>query len=311
MDRTDLAAAAGHPLSTYLVCGFLGAGKTTYILERLKDRSTRTAVLVNEFGTLGIDGQTIRTRGGIDVVEMAGGCICCSQRQGLVKSVTQIATEIKPDLLLIEPSGVAETSELLSALSDNELANIARCDGTITIIDATTFLDYCEPDSFGTFFLDQIVNADVILINKIDLVAQGTLDEIESRIKEINPGARVARTIHCRHGELPSRAGERSRCDSHRERMAFESMSLELHTVVSYERLERFLGRLASGDFGEILRVKGFVHVEGGEYVEVQATPAHFSIEAVQEPTPSRLVFVGRNLARSSLGRYFVLEETG
>ena len=82
-----------RPLSTCLVCGFLGAGKTTFILERLRDKSVRTVVLVNELGTLGIDGQTIRTKGGVDVVEMAGGCICCSQRQGLVKSVIEMLKE--------------------------------------------------------------------------------------------------------------------------------------------------------------------------------------------------------------------------
>ena len=144
--------------------------KTTYILERLRDKSARTAVLVNEFGTLGIDGETIRAAGGVSVVEMAGGCICCNQRQDMVKSIAEIARDIRPDVLLIEPSGVAETSELLNALSDSSLGGIVRCDGTITIIDATTFLDYSEPGSFGTFFLDQIENADVVLINKVDLV---------------------------------------------------------------------------------------------------------------------------------------------
>jgi G3E family GTPase len=293
------------PLSTYLVCGFLGAGKTTYILERLRDKSSRTAVLVNEFGTLGIDGQIIRTKGGVDVVEMAGGCICCSQRQGLVKSVTEIARDIRPDVLLIEPSGVAETSELLKALSDDSLGGIISCDATITIIDATTFLDYSAPDSFGTFFLDQVENADVVLINKIDLVDPGLLVEIEARIDKLNPGAIVVRTDHCRDSGTLPQTGRTRPIISHKKALEFDSVSFELQKPIPSGSLERFLCRLKEGAFGEILRAKGFVQIEGGACVEVQTTPAQVLIEPVECRTPPKMIFLGLGLKRSALEGYF------
>jgi G3E family GTPase len=287
------------------VCGFLGAGKTTYILERLRDKSARTAVLVNEFGALGIDGETIRAKGGISVVEMAGGCICCSQRQNLVKSIAEIARDIRPDLLLIEPSGVAETSELLNALSDGSLEGIIRCDGTIAIIDATTFLDYSEPGSFGTFFLDQIENADVVLINKIDLVEPGLLGEIEARINEANPGVVVVRTDHCRYDAALHRTGRKGPVIFHRNALEFDSLSLELQKPIPSESFERFLSDLKEGAFGEILRAKGFVQIEGGACVEVQVTSGQVSIEPAECRIQPKMVFIGRGLKRSSLESYF------
>ena len=295
----------GRLLSTYLVCGFLGAGKTTYILERLKDGSARTAVLVNEFSALGIDGQIIRTRGGMEVVEMAGGCICCSQKEDLVKQVALIAREIRPDVLLIEPSGVAETSELLKALSDEALAETIRCEATITIVDGSTFLDYSGSDSFGTFFLDQVEHADLVLINKIDLMAPDELGAVEARIKEINSRAIVVRTDHCRYDSVAIRKGDKGPIGPHRHVPGFDSLSLELQKPVPDDALERFLSLVNEGVFGEVLRVKGFVRREDGTFVEVQVTPAQASVKPAQWQGRPGLVFVGLGLDRLSLERYF------
>src|SRR6266567_3784969 len=182
-------SAVQGAIRTYLVSGFLGAGKTTFILEQLKNTGSRVAVLVNEFGELGIDGALIRSRSGFDVVEMPGGCICCSQRDGLAESIRRIAVEMEPELLLIEPSGIAEISEVLKVLAGPSLAGVIRLDAALTVIDAETFLEFSEPDGFGTFFLDQVVNADLILVNKIDLVAPAELAAIERRVEELRPGA--------------------------------------------------------------------------------------------------------------------------
>src|SRR5690606_25325624 len=130
----------------------------------LKSARGRAAVLVNEFGSLGIDGSLIRSAGGIDVVEMPGGCICCSQQAGLVESIATIREEIRPDLLLIEPSGVAEASEVLKVLAAPALAGVIRLDAVITVLDASTFFEFSDPEAFGSFFLDQITHADLLLV---------------------------------------------------------------------------------------------------------------------------------------------------
>jgi len=300
-----LEPAVGFPVSTYLVSGFLGAGKTTFILERLRDTGGRIAVLVNEFGTLGIDGQTIRTQGGMDVVEMAGGCICCSQRQDLIKTVAEIARDIRPDVIMIEPSGVAETSELLTALFDPSLAGIVRHDATIAIIDAITFLEYSEPGAFGTFFLDQVQSADIILINKIDLVEPGALTDIETRIAGINPRAAVLKTDHCRDTASHRVRGVNRPIPSRDTLPEFSALTLELRKPVAQASLQRFLSDLEAGTFGEIFRAKGFVPTEDGGCVEVQVTPGQVSTTPAQCGIPSKIIFIGRRLERSSLERYF------
>src|SRR6185369_7745825 len=136
-----MTGSQSKPIKTRLVGGFLGAGKTTFILEQLKSAGTRVAVLVNEFGKLGIDGALIRLQGGIEVIELPGGCICCSQKEGLLESVRSVARQVAPELLLIEPSGVAEISELLQLLSDPSLAGVIRLDTVITVLDCETFLE--------------------------------------------------------------------------------------------------------------------------------------------------------------------------
>jgi G3E family GTPase len=293
------------PIRTLVVGGFLGAGKTTFILEQLKTAGAKVAVLVNEFGRLGIDGDLIRLKGGSDVVEMPGGCICCSQKEGLLGSIRSIAGELRPELLLIEPSGVAEISELLQLLWDPSLEGVIRVDAVITVLDAETFLDFSEPEAFGLFFLDQVRCADLILANKADLVTPQVLKAIEERIAALNPRALLVRSEFCRMEE-PVPLGRREPVNSPNKRasLGIDCLSVIPDKPFSEERLADLVAGLTRGRFGRIMRGKGFIPVAGDGWMNLQMVAGNVTTEQLSATMAPRLTLIGFDLKAEELATF-------
>ena len=178
------------PFEVEIVVGFLGAGKTTFLQRKLKeaDPALKTVVLVNDFGALGLDGALLEGRGA-DVVELSNGCICCSLRSDLAAQLKQVVAEMKPDRVLIEPSGVADVASLLRALHTPEIAPLIKARRLYTVIDAGAFLaDYVRmPDYFDV----QTRLAPVFILNKTDLVSAGELAMVAETLRSQNPDALV------------------------------------------------------------------------------------------------------------------------
>jgi len=293
------------PIKTMLVGGFLGAGKTTFILEQLKTAGAKVAVLVNEFGQLGIDGALIRLKGGIDVVEMPGGCICCSQKQGLLESIRSIAGQIGPELLLIEPSGVAEISELLQVLADPSLEGLIRVDAVITVLDAQTFLEFSEPEAFGLFFLDQVRCADLVLVNRADLATPQVLEAIERRIAALNPLALMVRTEFCRMDEpVPHSEKQPLYLSQNRAPLGIDCLSVSPEKPFSEEGLADLLAELARGRFGRIIRGKGFIQVAGQGWINLQIVAGNVTTEPLSASMAARLTLIGFDLRAEELGTF-------
>jgi G3E family GTPase len=296
------------PIATLLVGGFLGSGKTTCILQQLQNAGGRVAVLVNEFGTLGIDGDLIRSKGGsdgLDVVELPGGCICCSQQLGFLESIRSIAEKFAPELLLIEPSGVAEMSELLQVLSDPALDGVIRLDAVITIVDAETFLEYSEPEAFGLFFLDQVQSAEIVLINKADLVPAEELAAIETRVALLNPSATVLRTEFCVLERSLPQCGTRPVPElHHRAPLNFDCLSIPLDRTLSETALASLLETIADGRFGRVLRGKGFLELAGKGWVNLQLVSGRVRMAALPAPQAPRLTLIGLELKARELNTF-------
>ena len=151
-----------------LLSGFLGAGKTT-LLKRIISWETdlsETAVLVNEFGDIGIDGSLLKNSGS-EVIEITSGCICCTLSADLKQSLTKIWNQFKPRRILIESSGVADPSSLTSILNQRDVSQCMELQKIITVLDA----DFWEArEAFGPLFYNQLKEAHLILLNKIDLI---------------------------------------------------------------------------------------------------------------------------------------------
>jgi len=297
-----------RPVKTHLVCGFLGAGKTTFILEQLKRSGANVAVLVNEFGKLGIDGELVRSRGGIDVVELPGGCICCSQKEGLAAGIRAIAENIRPELLLIEPSGIAEASEVLKVLTQVAQAGVIRLGAVITVVDAETFMGFSEPEAFGPFFLDQLANADIVVINKTDLVGEDELAAIDQRIGQISTGALVLKTEYCRVDEALPVERVKDEIVSHLNALPFDCISLLPPPDVPVEYMMEFFTQVTDGAFGRILRTKGFLSIKEQGCFIVQGTGRRITMEHTKCAVDPRLTLIGFDLDEARITGFFAAE---
>ncbi len=180
-----------------LLSGFLGSGKTTLLnhITATEKNMSGTVIIVNEFGRLGIDAALIKGPPGNDVVELTSGCICCTLALDLTKTLLDISRCFQPRLILIEASGVADPINICEVFKQSEIRKRMVLEKTITVLDADCWK---MRHLFGTLFVLQLETADVILVNKIDLLNANDIPRVLSEIQSDNPHARVLPTIYCR-----------------------------------------------------------------------------------------------------------------
>jgi G3E family GTPase len=175
-----------------IITGFLGSGKTTLLNHILQNQQgIKTAVLVNEFGEIGIDNDLIVATGE-DMVELNNGCICCTINEDLVNAVHKVlARSEQIDYLVVETTGVADPLPVALTFLGTELRDLTRLDSIITLVDAANFsIDLFNSEAAQS----QITYGDIILLNKTDLVDEADADLLEVRLRDMKEGARIIRT---------------------------------------------------------------------------------------------------------------------
>ncbi len=177
-----------------VLTGFLGAGKTTLLNHILTaQHGKRIAVIENEFGEVGVD-QDIVVRTEEEIFEMNNGCICCTVRGDLIRILGNLMKRRdKFDYILVETTGMADPGPVAQTFfMDDEIQRSTRLDGIVTVVDSKHVHQHWDSHEVQ----EQVAFADVILLNKLDLVAADEVDELEGRIRQMNPTARIERTTN-------------------------------------------------------------------------------------------------------------------
>ncbi len=291
-----------------LIAGFLGAGKTTLLRRILRwpGDLSRTAVLVNEFGRVGIDGELLQ---GFQtpVYELTNGCICCTMAGDMVKSVEEILLKYKPLHLFIEATGVADPLEIMLFLHGPVIEPRVKVPKVVTVLDG----DLWEGrEFFGPLFYNQIKGADLLLFNKIDLLPAENIPRYLEEVKELNPYCTVIPTEHCliepqvlwqpipalvRTGEI-ALAPLKGEKHGNAEELGYLAFAFEEEKPLREACFRQFMKSMPAG----LYRIKGYVLLEGrrffinhvGKKTEWLAQDTH---------GPTILAFVGWKIYESEI----------
>ena len=284
------------PIPVTLIGGYLGAGKTTLVNSLLRNAAgRRLAVLVNEFGSLPIDADLIVARED-NLISISGGCICCSFGSDLVAALIDIRTRGQPiDHLLIETSGVALPGSIVQSIA---LLPGLAIDGVIVLADAETVEERADDRYMGDTVRGQLAGADIVVLNKVDLVSLEHAAAIARWLAEIAPGARVVPAekadipVEIILGGPPDPRSMAHRPPPPRHRTAdYETLSLELDSPVDAEKLGRVLADPRLG----LLRAKGFLRGSDSAFVTLQVVGRRSQVEPAPSwiEGPGRLICIG------------------
>lgn len=306
-----------------LLTGFLGAGKTTLLNRILTEQhGEKIAVIVNEFGSIGIDDKLVKSNTD-GVVELENGCLCCSVKDGTLGTMLKLIEDRKEvqafDRLIIETTGLANPIPFVRAfLAKPELKKYYKLDGVVTVVDAAHIMQQLETMKEAR---DQIAIADVVLINKVDLVTDEQYEEVEQRLRSMNAHAAMHKTersnvdiksiLDVDAFDLDGFDLEVSHDHDHGGKDAdVQSIVLREDRALDMDKVARWIGETLMLNANDLLRYKGILSIAGrDDRLVFQGVHMHFENVGGEpwgdDERVSEVVLIGRNLDRELFERTF------
>jgi G3E family GTPase len=308
------------PIPVTILTGFLGSGKTTLINHILgSGHGLKVAVIVNDFGDISIDDKLVSRRAQ-NIVELANGCVCCSMQGDLLRAIRQVTDGSRNiDYILLETSGLSDPLPIAASILNNGPDNAVRLDGTVTLVDAMNFDDNLEHAEVA---FSQLVNTDLILINKIDLVEEHIPELIQQGIKKVN---RYARMLACVNGNvdpcllldvrlsglkqngdmIPATEDESPESGRHQGHglSEFDNISFESPKPFELEPFRAFIADIPEN----VYRGKGILNIAGDDFRRIFQLVGERCVVTRDRPwmpdeiRKTQLVLIGRRLGDTDL----------
>ncbi|ACV61291.1 cobalamin synthesis protein P47K [Desulfofarcimen acetoxidans DSM 771] len=324
----------GKKIPVTIISGFLGAGKTTLIQKLLEEcfQGERIFLLENEFGRVGIDGSLL-SQYKVEMREIYSGCICCSLKGDFTNALIDALDKVKPQRILIEPTGVGKLSEIISVLEQSIFQDKLAIDQIITVVDAQKSLSFLK--NFGEFFKDQVRRAKTLILSKTQKVAWQEVQTLIQELRILNSealcvttpwnqltgtqilskGTSLEKYLNLVNSPVSAKPTFRIKFGTqhrsghsgvaHTTKEAFQSWSWESPKVFKEAALEKLLSRLEKEtSFGTVIRAKGFVPGLNG-WLHFEYVSGDWNISTGSPQSIGRAVVIGQGLQEERLKHLF------
>lgn len=299
-----------------IVSGFLGAGKTTLIKEMANKTKRDFVVMENEYGDVDIDSNMLKDEG-MNIWELTEGCVCCTMKQDFATSILTIANSLDPEYLIVEPTGVAKLSNIISNIKQIEYDRIVLLK-PITIIDGNAFDSFVN--SYDDIYIDQIINTSKIIISKMESKEQYERDELVKKIKTLieknNSSFDNIEILEEHYSNkdkdwwenllksfLDEKYAVKELAKPKNEEMP-DSISMKGCSVESENKFMTLLEDIIHGRFGFVARSKGFIKC-GDNYFRYDIVGERYAVTGADENDELEIVFIGKDLNRKLLREEF------
>lgn len=291
-----------------IISGFLGAGKTTFIKELAKRTKKEIAIFENEYGTSGVDGDILKESTKVNIWELTEGCICCSVKGDFAASVLTIANTVNPEYLVIEPTGVAMLSNLITNLKQIEYEHI-KLMAPISIVDALSLERY--KNEFPEIYKDQIEFADTVIFSKSENLSENEKEKLGLEVKSINNSCNIVSDHYSTQPDswwdsllLKYLDGTVDIPIKDETAEMPDSFSLNNISVRSVEKFIIFLENLIIGMYGNVFRAKGSFTVKGLN-LRFDVADNRYMVELDTDEISDKVVFIGNDIKKQKIREVF------